>query len=126
MTMIEFIGTITTILAVSGVVLNNRHRIECFYLWLVSNLLSAVIHFQTETYSLMVRDLIFLALSIERIWVWKRTDARREKQEVLWVSGPCPDRNIKLPPGTISVWLQPADPPSPAMLPLKDVFHDAY
>jgi nicotinamide riboside transporter PnuC len=126
MAMIELVGTFVTIVAVVGAWLNNRHKIGCFYLWIVSNALSAGIHVQTETWSLVVRDLIFLALSIEGIWVWKRTDARREKQEVLWVSGPCPDRNIKLPPGTISVWVQPADPPSPAMLPLKDVFHDAY
>jgi nicotinamide riboside transporter PnuC len=70
--MIEIIGTITTILAVSGVILNNRRRIECFYLWTASNVLSAVIHYMTDTRSLMIRDLIFLLLAIEGIILWKR------------------------------------------------------
>jgi nicotinamide riboside transporter PnuC len=70
--MIELLGTITTVLAVAGVILNNRHRIECFYLWLLSNLLSAVIHFQTDTKSLMIRDMIFLVLAVEGIVLWKK------------------------------------------------------
>jgi nicotinamide riboside transporter PnuC len=69
--MIELIGTITTMLAVAGVLLNNRHKIQCFYVWIVSNLLSAMIHWHTATYSLMARDLIFLALAIEGIHLWR-------------------------------------------------------
>lgn len=70
--MIELLGIITTILAVSGAILNNRHRIECFYLWIFSNFLSAVIHIQTATLSLAVRDMVFLALAIEGVFRWKK------------------------------------------------------
>ena len=73
--MIELIGGIATILSVTGVILNNRRRIECFYIWLVSNLLSAGIHAVNGPWSLFARDLIFIALAIEGIMIWKRTDA---------------------------------------------------
>lgn len=70
--MIEIAGTLTTILAVYGVILNNRKRIGCFYVWLISNLISAGIHLNTATYSLVVRDVIFMALAIEGIVLWRK------------------------------------------------------
>jgi hypothetical protein len=39
---VEIIGTAATVLAVAGVVLNNRRRRACFAVWLVSNALSCV------------------------------------------------------------------------------------
>jgi nicotinamide riboside transporter PnuC len=69
--MIELIGTIATVLAVVGVILNNRHKIECFGFWIASNLQSALIHLHTGTWSLMARDLIFLVLAIEGIHLWR-------------------------------------------------------
>lgn len=81
--MIELIGSIATVLSVSGVLLNNRHRIQCFYVWIMSNLLSAVIHWHTTTYSLMARDLIFLALAIEGIWLWRKKEKPRTTKEKL-------------------------------------------
>ena len=71
--MIELIGTIATVLAGTGVILNNRHKIECFYIWIISNSLSALIHWNTGTWSLIGRDLIFVVLAIEGIWLWGRT-----------------------------------------------------
>ena len=38
---IEIIGWIVTVIAVYGVLLNNRRRRACFAVWLVSNTLSA-------------------------------------------------------------------------------------
>ncbi|MBA7641204.1 hypothetical protein ES703_48880 [subsurface metagenome] len=35
--MIEIFGSIAMVLAIWGVVLNNRLKIACFYLWLGSN-----------------------------------------------------------------------------------------
>lgn len=68
----EIVGIIATILAVGGVVLNNRKMAACFYLWIISNILSAYIHWSSNTNSLMVRDLIFLVLAIEGISRWSQ------------------------------------------------------
>jgi len=70
--MLEVIGSITTIMAVVGATLNNRHKIGCFYFWMLSNLLSAGIHVHTATYSLVIRDVIFLILAFEGVWKWKK------------------------------------------------------
>ena len=69
--MLEIIGTITTVIAVAGVILNNRKIRWCFVLWMVSNFLSAVIHINTGVWSLVVRDLIFLVLAIEGYRLWR-------------------------------------------------------
>lgn len=69
--MIEFIGFVTTCLAVYGVFLNNRHNRFCFKLWLVSNLLSGIIHVYLGVYSLAARDAIFLILAVEGLMLWK-------------------------------------------------------
>jgi len=67
--MIEIIGTIATILAVTGCVANNRKLRWCFLVWAVSNLLTAGIHAHAAIWSLLVRDAIFLILAVEG---WKR------------------------------------------------------
>ena len=70
--MVETIGIIATVLAVAGVWLNNRQRIACFKLWIVSNALSLGIHCSTGIWTLAVRDVIFVCLAFEGIWLWKR------------------------------------------------------
>ena len=69
--MIEIIGIIVTVVAVAGVVLNNRRCRWCFVLWMVSNILSASIHCSIGPWSLVVRDLIFLVLAIEGYFLWR-------------------------------------------------------
>ena len=69
---IETLGFAATVLAVAGVVLNNRKYIACFYFWLVSNWLSAMVHWQSGIYSLLVRDAIFMLLALEGIYQWRR------------------------------------------------------
>ncbi len=69
--MIEIIGIIVTVVAVAGVVLNNRKYRWCFVLWMVSNALSAVIHCSVGLWSLVARDLIFLGLSVEGWFLWR-------------------------------------------------------
>ena len=72
--MIETIGAAITVLAVSGVVLNNRRHRACFALWLVSNAASAAVHIAAGMYSLAARDLIFFALCIHGLILWTRAD----------------------------------------------------
>jgi nicotinamide riboside transporter PnuC len=72
--MIELLGTIATILAVIGVVLNNRKLIGCFWLWLISNSITLFIHGQSGIWSLAARDLIFLVLAVEGLIRWRKHD----------------------------------------------------
>lgn len=70
--MMELLGATATVLAVIGVVLNNRRMISCFYIWLVSNAISAVIHGSCGIYSLAARDMIFMVLAVEGWIRWSR------------------------------------------------------
>jgi len=68
----EWIGAIATVLAVAGVVLNNRLNIWCFALWAVSNTLSAGLHVEANLWSLAARDVIFLVLAADGARRWSR------------------------------------------------------
>lgn len=70
--MCERLGWIATALAVGGVLLNNARLWPCFLLWIVSNAISAWIHRGMALTSLMIRDLIFLALAVLGLWQWTR------------------------------------------------------
>ena len=70
--MLELIGLISTILSVVGVLLNNRRLIWCFPIWLISNTLSLAIHWQSDIWSLTVRDAVFIVLAVEGWLLWKR------------------------------------------------------
>lgn len=69
---IEIIGTIATVLAVIGVLANNRRLRWCFLAWMVSNSLTLGIHVYTAIWSLVARDLIFLILAFEGWIKWGR------------------------------------------------------
>jgi nicotinamide riboside transporter PnuC len=68
----EIAGLVGTALAVAGVVLNNYKNRVCFLLWVISNLIFAVIHTQAGLYSLVLRDGIFTVLAIIGFWQWSR------------------------------------------------------
>ncbi len=74
--MIELIGVVASVLAVVGVVLNNRRMICCFYLWMVSNSLSLGLHVYAavgcgaEVWSLVARDAVFLVLAFHGLKSW--------------------------------------------------------
>jgi hypothetical protein len=70
--MIEIIGSISSVMAIAGVVLNNRMRIECFYLWWVSNAIFAGIHLHAGIWSLAARDVVFLVLAVHGFICWRR------------------------------------------------------
>jgi len=70
----EILGVIAVTLAVIGVILNNRKLIACFYVWIISNVLCAGIHFHAEIWSLLIRDIIFTVLAIEGLVRWRRSE----------------------------------------------------
>ena len=72
--MIEAAGVVATLVAITGVVLNNRRRRECFYLWLVSNSLTLAIHVAAGIWSLAVRDAVFLGLAVDGLIRWNRAE----------------------------------------------------
>jgi len=74
--MLEIIGTLATIIAITGVVLNNYKHWWCFYLWLVSNSLTAGIHLYLACYSLFARDVVFMVLAVHGLWKW-RTERKK-------------------------------------------------
>ena len=74
---IEIAGTAATILAVAGVILNNRRLRYCFFFWMVSNAMTAAIHLQAGIWSLVVRDILFLLLAVEGYFKWGHQRANR-------------------------------------------------
>jgi nicotinamide riboside transporter PnuC len=79
----QILGAIATILAVTGVVLNNRKLIACFYLWLVSNAISGYLHYDASLHALLVRDILFSLLAIDGIYNWK---TKRESKVVKFLA----------------------------------------
>jgi len=79
--MTEFLGFISMFLAVLGVLKNNRRLVSCFYIWIASNGISAWMHYHAGIYSLMIRDLVFILLSIEGIMLWKNADEKKSVKE---------------------------------------------
>jgi nicotinamide riboside transporter PnuC len=71
--MIEFFGTIATILAIAGVIYNNRMSRVCFWFWLASNAITAVIHCQASLWSLAVRDIVFFVLAFDGLKRWSKS-----------------------------------------------------
>ena len=69
--MIELFGWTSMVLAVAGVVLNNRRMIACFWLWMASNALSGMVHCEAAIWSLAVRDGVFFLLAIEGWLLWR-------------------------------------------------------
>jgi len=69
---LEIVGAISAVLAVAGVLLNNRKMIACFYVWIVSNTISACLHFNAELYSLLARDVVFILLAFDGFFRWRK------------------------------------------------------
>jgi nicotinamide riboside transporter PnuC len=70
--MLEFLGVIVTVIAVAGVILNNRHNKLCFIVWFFSNALSLVIHATLMCWSLTLRDAIFIYLAYDGYIKWSK------------------------------------------------------
>ena len=72
--MIEIVGTIALVLGVLGALLINRKFKICFAVWAISNIISACIHGWLGVWSLVLKDIIYLALCIEGWIRWGRDD----------------------------------------------------
>ena len=70
--MAETLGSIVAVIAIVGVVLNNRRNRACFVLWLGSNALSAGIHLSAGMLALTLRDVAFFALAVHGLLCWSR------------------------------------------------------
>lgn len=74
--MSDWVGYLATVLAVIGVVLNNRMDRRCFIVWTVSNLICLWIHAGAEIWSLAIRDVVFTVLAVDG---WRRWSGKVSK-----------------------------------------------
>ncbi len=70
--MIETVGVAVLVLSVAGVWFNNRMDRRCFVLWMISNGLSLALHAGGGMWAMVVRDAIFLVLSVDGMRRWGR------------------------------------------------------
>ncbi|MFA5377673.1 MAG: nicotinamide mononucleotide transporter [Dehalococcoidia bacterium] len=70
--MIEIVGIIASVLAIAGVVLNNRKVRWCFVIWMVSNAMTIGIHIHAGIWSLAGRDAVFFLLAVEGFLLWRK------------------------------------------------------
>ena len=75
-----WVGSFAAVLAIVGVILNNRKKIACFPVWICSNLIICCLHTYAAYHGasgmlpLAVRDLVFLALAVEGLKRWRRIE----------------------------------------------------
>ena len=69
-TWMEALGWLATVIAVTGVILNNNLSPWCFPVWLASNSLTAYIHLRSKLWALASRDFLFLALCVYGWYHW--------------------------------------------------------
>ena len=91
---IETLGIITTVLAIAGVVLNNRMDRKCFWFWIVSNAISCGLHVYIGLWSLAVRDAAFLVLAFDGLRRWRKELTLKDFQQTADILG----SNIPLMP----------------------------
>jgi len=65
---------IITILAIIGVVLNIKQRVEVFYLWVGSNLAWVFIDYKAGLYAQAVLFMVYTGLSVWGIIEWRKKD----------------------------------------------------
>lgn len=70
--MTELFGILAGALAIAGVIANNRKMRICFWLWLISNAVTAALHYRAGMWSLMTRDAVFFILAIDGLMRWSK------------------------------------------------------
>lgn len=79
-------ATLAAVLAIAGVVLNNRKLIMCFPLWIVSNAIVCGLHIYAAyggalgMIPLAVRDAFFFTLAIEGFYRWSHEKTKDTKK----------------------------------------------
>ena len=73
----EWVGIVSGVLAVVGVVFNNYSSRACFPIWLVSNATSAYLHINAGMWGLAARDASFFGLAIMGLIMWSRKKEQR-------------------------------------------------
>lgn len=59
---------------ITGVILNNHKRKECFYLWMIGNAGWAFVDYQAGLYVQCLLFVTYFALAVHGIWNWKRME----------------------------------------------------
>jgi len=67
---------ILTILALTGVVLNIKKRIECFYIWLFTNASWAVVDFYRGIPMQGILFTIYTLLAVYGIYEWRKKESK--------------------------------------------------
>ncbi len=76
MILTEAAGWAVTVVAIAGVILNNRRDRRCFNLWIFSNTVSAALHASVRMYALTFRDTVFLVLAVVGLRAWGKVKAQ--------------------------------------------------
>ena len=72
----DWVGSLATVLAIAGVLLNNRMDRRCFIVWIVSNLICLYLHNSARRrgasgmVAMIVRDIVFTVLSAHGYMMW--------------------------------------------------------
>ena len=68
----ELFSLVAMVLAVVGVILNNNQLTSCFWVWMASNTMCAVIHLRSKLWTMAIRDVIFIGLAIHGLIMWSQ------------------------------------------------------
>lgn len=77
MTWLEIPSAVAGVLAVVGVLCNNRRLRACFAIWLLSNGMCLAVHALAGLWAMAARDGIFMALAVEGWYKWGGQGERR-------------------------------------------------
>lgn len=68
---------IITLMAIGGVVLNIKRRVEGFYLWTISNIGFVAVDYNAGLYAQAVLFVVYTGLSVWGIIEWRKKDLSR-------------------------------------------------
>lgn len=67
------------VIAIIGMVLVNKKKTCNYYFFLVGYVAWAIIYFHHGVYGAVIREIIFLALNIHGLILWRRDDRNRKE-----------------------------------------------
>ena len=75
--MIEAIAFISGVLAVTGVIFNNHKMRVCFPVWIVSNIMAGVVHYDSGVMMMLWRDVAFTMLAVHGWRTWGKNGSEQ-------------------------------------------------